>query len=89
MTAPASISEWYEALLDVELGKLATDQERYSFLIRQGNIWQQRYSRFVCTDGRSESKHPQFGYPTAFDFLSIVTGIDRRKGLLESMRVAS
>lgn len=81
-----NIHDWFAELLDAKLKEFNTDQERYSFLIRQGNIWQQRYGRFVATDGASECPHPQFGQPVATDFLIIVTDIEKRKGQLEAKR---
>lgn len=81
-----NIPNWYISLLDAHLESFENDQKRYSFLIRQGNVWQQRYARFIATDGASECPHPEFGMPTAFDFVAIITDIDKRKGQLEAKR---
>lgn len=76
---PANITDWLQIELDKKLATLADDGERYYFLSRQYNVWNQRRNRFFATDGGSESHapHPQFGFLTATDFLLILSMIDR------------
>jgi hypothetical protein len=78
---PATLVDWLSAELDKKLATLPDDGERYYFLSRQYNIWNQRRNRFFQTDGESESQapHPQFGFLTATDFLLILGFIDRAK----------
>lgn len=76
---PATITDWLQIELDKKLAEFPDDGERYYFLSRQYNVWNQRRNRFFATDGESESQapHPQFGFLTATDFLLILSMIDR------------
>lgn len=86
---PATITDWLEIELEKKLATLPDDGERYYFLTRQYNVWNQRRNRFYQTDGESEARapHPLFGHLTATDFLLILSMIDRAQDKIVRAKV--
>jgi hypothetical protein len=66
---PQTLHDWFKAELDKKLASLPSDQARYSHLIRQENIWTQRYDEYGRF-GRQPfgGPHPRYGRMGAADF---------------------
>jgi hypothetical protein len=76
------------ARLDRHLPTLADQAARREFLDRQLEGWQQRYARFIATEGESEPILIPADPPQAADFLLTIVGLmARRCALDEQTRV--
>ena len=71
------------ARLDRHLPTLADQAARRAFLDRQLEGWQQRYARFIATDGESEPVIIPADPPQAADFLLTITGLMARRSALD------
>lgn len=69
------------ARLDRHLPTLADQAARRAFLDRQLEGWQQRYARFIATDGESEPVI--IPADQAADFLLTITGLMARRSALD------
>ena len=70
------------ARLDDRLPALADDAARRAFLDRQLAGWEQRYARFIATEGASEPTVDPADPPQAGDFLLTITGLAARRIML-------
>jgi len=68
--------------VDLFLGSLASDRARHIFLDQQIEAWERRYSRFLASQGASETIADPTDAPQAADFLLTITGLERRRGAL-------
>jgi hypothetical protein len=76
------------ARLDSHLPTLADHAARRAFLDRQLEGWEQRYARFIATEGESEFVITPADPPHAADFLLTIAGLmARRSALDKQMRV--
>lgn len=71
------------ARLDRHLPTLADQAARRAFLDRQLEGWQQRYARFIATEGESEPVIIPADPPQAADFLLTITGLMARRSALD------
>src|ERR1700730_15545963 len=71
------------ARLDDRLPALADDAARRAFLDRQLAGWEQRYARFIATEGASEPTVDPADPPQAGDFLLTITGLAARRIMLD------
>ena len=71
------------ARLDRHLLTLADQAARRAFLDRQLEGWQQRYARFIATEGESEPVIILADPPQAADFLLTITGLMARRSALD------
>ena len=71
------------ARLDRHLPTLADQAARRAFLDRKLEGWQQRYARFIATDGESEPVITPADPPQAADFLLTITGLMARRSALD------
>ena len=71
------------ARLDDHLPRFADYSARRSFLDRQIEGWECRYSRFISTEGASEPGVDPADPPQAADFLLTITGLAARRDALD------
>jgi hypothetical protein len=74
------------ARLDAHLPSLADPASRRAFLDRQIDGWEQRYARFLATDGASEPTADAADPPQAADFLLTIMGLATRRNSLGQQR---
>jgi hypothetical protein len=68
--------------IDAHLPELRDNEARRLFLDRQIEGWECRYSRFLATDGASESVANPTDPPQAADFLLTIGGLAKRRTAL-------
>ena len=67
------------ARVDAHLPTLCDDAARRAFLDRQLEGWEQRYARFLATEGASEPAADPADPPQAADFLLAITALAARR----------
>jgi hypothetical protein len=65
--------------VDAHLPTLCDDAARRAFLDRQLEGWEQRYARFLATEGASEPATHADDPPDAADFLLTITALAARR----------
>jgi hypothetical protein len=65
--------------VDAHLPTLCDDAARRAFLDRQLEGWEQRYARFLATEGASEPAANPVDPPQAADFLLAITALAARR----------
>ena len=66
-------TERYRARLEARLSALRDDAERRHFISREIDKWEERYARFIQTEGESHRRGDAPDQPTAFDFVQTIT----------------
>lgn len=89
--APRILTDYLKSEFEKKLAGIATDQEKYRFLILQWNVWSQKYGRFIAAgllggDLPDEFKFGPYGTISAGDFLIVLGMIDGAKVKLERQR---
>jgi hypothetical protein len=67
------------ARVDAHLPTLSDDAARRAFLDRQLEGWEQRYARFLATEGASEFATDTHDPPHAAEFLLTITALAARR----------
>jgi len=67
------------ARVDAHLPTLSDDAARRAFLDRHLEGWEQRYARFLATEGASEPPRDPADPPHAADFLLTITALAARR----------
>jgi hypothetical protein len=65
----------YMARVQTHLPALASDAARHDFIAREIGKWEERYTRFIATEGESHRSGDDAGQPTAFDFVETITAL--------------
>jgi hypothetical protein len=68
--------------IDAYLHELRDDEARRTFLDRQIEGWEDRYARFLATEGASEPVANPADPPQAADFLLTIAGLAKRRTAL-------
>src|SRR5262245_61654345 len=76
---PSSRAGRFLARLDRHLPTLADGATRRAFLDRQLAGWEQRYARFIASEGASEPAGEGADPPQAADFLITITALAARR----------
>jgi hypothetical protein len=71
------------ARVDAYLPTLKDDAARRTFLDRQLDGWERRYTQFLATEGESEPVITLSEPPQAADFLLTLTGLASRRNALD------
>lgn len=85
---PGALVDYLKSEFDKKLASIATDQEKYRFLILQFNVWSERYRRFVAAGATSGDLSAEFSFGPygtimAGDFLIVLGMIGAEKVKLE------
>jgi hypothetical protein len=89
-SAVTDFTAWLSGELDKKLATLPTDQARYRHLILCYNAWTLKYARFRDFGTQPfDQPHPVYGDMDAFDFSILLADMDRRKRVLENVRVSA
>jgi hypothetical protein len=77
MRSPASASRTgrYMARVVAHLTALRDDTARREFISREIEKWEQRYARFMQTEGESHRCGDRPGQPAAFDFVETIVAL--------------
>jgi hypothetical protein len=78
-THRADRAKRFIARVDAHLPTLCDDATRRAFLDRQLEGWEQRYARFLATEGASEPATHADDPPHAADFLLTITALAARR----------
>jgi hypothetical protein len=75
--APASHSRTgrYMARVVAHLTALRDDTARRDFISREIEKWEERYTRFMQTEGESHRRGDSPGQPAAFDFVETIAAL--------------
>jgi hypothetical protein len=77
-----SRTERYMARLKAHLPALASDAARRDFISCEIDKWEERYTRFIATDGQSHRLNDASGQPTAFDFVETLAALGAMQACL-------
>jgi hypothetical protein len=78
-THRADRAKRFIARVDAHLPTLSDDAARRAFLDRQLEGWEQRYARFLATEGASEFATDTHDPPHAAEFLLTITALAARR----------
>jgi hypothetical protein len=73
--ASPSRTDRYLTRVETHLPALKTDAARHDFIAREIDKWEERYARFIETEGESHRRGDGSGQPTAFDFVETLTAL--------------
>ena len=72
-TCAPSRTARYRTRVEAQLLFLRDDAERREFISREIDKWEERYARFIQTEGDSHRRGDAPDQPTAFDFVEPIT----------------
>jgi uncharacterized protein YceH (UPF0502 family) len=73
--AAASPTARYMARVEAHLRTLRDDRARRDFISRETGKWEERYARFIATDGCSHRRADDAAQPSAFDFVETLAAL--------------
>jgi hypothetical protein len=65
----------YMARVEAHLPALCDDYARRDFISREMDKWEERYARFIATEGESHRHRDDADQPSAFDFTETIAAL--------------
>jgi hypothetical protein len=73
--ASPSRTDRYLTRVEAHLPALANNAARRDFISREMDKWEERYARFIATEGESHRTSDGPDQPSAFDFVETITAL--------------
>lgn len=70
----------YMARVEAHLPALANNHARRAFIVNEMSKWEERFARFVATEGSSHRHGDSPDQPSAFDFVETIAALGALRG---------
>jgi hypothetical protein len=86
--ARPSRTDRYMARVVAQLSAMPDHTERRYFICGELEKWEERYARFIQSEGESHRRGDTSGQPTAFDFVETIAALDAMQAVYTESEAA-